>query len=205
MPWAGRRAVTGVPESQSYLPTRVGGARVRHARWRRILRTRCCGITSPGGAPRESRFSAPQTALLKSLHPDPKTRQKRKLRLESPGSLGDCEKSWSAWLEEKGIRSVAGTQLQSAQETLIAGEIGTVIVAPRDHLSRVQFSSVAQSCPTLCDPMDCSTPGFPVHHQLPEPTQTHVHHIGDAIQPSHSLSSSSPPTFNLSQHQGLFQ
>ena len=68
-----------------------------------------------------------------------------------------------------------------------------------------QFSSVAQSCPTLCDPMDCSTSGFPVHHQLPELTQTHVHWVGDAIQPSHLLSSPSPPAFNLSQHQGLFQ
>ena len=67
------------------------------------------------------------------------------------------------------------------------------------------FSSVAQSCPTLCDPMDCSTPGFPVHHQLPELTQTHVHRVSDATQPSHPLSSPSPPTFNLSQHQGLFQ
>ena len=66
-------------------------------------------------------------------------------------------------------------------------------------------SSVAQSCPTFCDPMDCSTPGLPVHHQLPELAQTHVRHISDAIQPSHPLSSPSPPTFNLSQHQGLFQ
>ena len=65
--------------------------------------------------------------------------------------------------------------------------------------------SVAELCLTLHIPMDCSTPGFPVHHQLPEPTQTHVHHIGDAIQPSHPLSSPSPPAFNLSQHQGLFQ
>jgi len=64
---------------------------------------------------------------------------------------------------------------------------------------------VAQSCPTLCDPMDCSSPDFPVHHQLPELTQTHVHWIGDTIQPSHPLSAPSPPTFNLSQHQGLFQ
>ena len=61
-----------------------------------------------------------------------------------------------------------------------------------------------QSCPTLMDPMDC-TPGLPVHHQLPEFTQTHVHRVGDAIQPSRPLSSPSPPTFNLSQHQGLFQ
>ena len=68
-----------------------------------------------------------------------------------------------------------------------------------------QFSSVAQSSPTLCDPMDCSTPGLPVHHQLPELTQTHVHRVSDAIQTSHPLPSSSPPTFNLSQHQGLFK
>ena len=67
-----------------------------------------------------------------------------------------------------------------------------------------QFSSVAQSCPTLCDPMDCSMPSFPVHHQLRELDQTHVHRVGDAIQPSHPLSSPSPPAFNLSQHQGLF-
>ena len=66
----------------------------------------------------------------------------------------------------------------------------------------VQFSSVAQRCPTLCDPMICSTLAFPVHHQFPELTQTHVHWVGDAIQPSHPLLSPSPPAFNLSQHQG---
>ena len=64
-----------------------------------------------------------------------------------------------------------------------------------------KFSSVTQSCLTLCDPMDCSTPGFPVHHQLPELAQIHVHRGGDAIQPSHPLSCPIPPTFNLSQHQ----
>ena len=69
----------------------------------------------------------------------------------------------------------------------------------------VQFSSVAQVCPTPCDPMDGSTPGLPVHRQLPEFTQTHVHWVGDAIQPSHPLSSPSPTAFNLSQNQGLFQ
>ena len=68
-----------------------------------------------------------------------------------------------------------------------------------------QFSSVTQSCPTLCNPMDCSTPGLPVYHQLLELAQTHVHWVSDAIQPSHPLSSPSPPAFNLSQHQGLFQ
>ena len=69
----------------------------------------------------------------------------------------------------------------------------------------VQFSSVAQSCPTLCDPMDCSVPGFPVHHQLLELTQTHVHWVNYAIQSLHPLSSPSPPTFNHCQHQGLFK
>ena len=68
-----------------------------------------------------------------------------------------------------------------------------------------QLSSVAQSCPTLCDPMDCSRPGFPVHHQFPEFTQSHVHWVGDAIQPSHPLLSCSPPAFNLPQHQGLYK
>ena len=80
---------------------------------------------------------------------------------------------------------------------------------PRDF-SSVQFSSVAQSCPTLCDPMNCCTPGLPVHHQLPEftqthVTQTHVHRVSDAIQPSRPLSSPSPPAPNPSQHQSLFQ
>ena len=69
-------------------------------------------------------------------------------------------------------------------------------------LAQFKFSSVSQSCLTLCDPMDCSTPGLPVHHQLPELAQTHVHWVSDAIQPSRPLLSSSPPAFNLAQHQG---
>ena len=72
-------------------------------------------------------------------------------------------------------------------------------------LSDEQFSSVTQSCLTRCDPMDFSMTVFPVHHQLLELTQNHVHRVRDAIQPSHPLSSPSPPTFNLSQPQGLFQ
>ena len=79
------------------------------------------------------------------------------------------------------------------------------IITPRlesESLSSVQFS---QSCLTFCDPMDYSTPGLPVHHQLPEFTQPHVHRVRDAIQPSHPLSSPSPPAPNPSQHQGLFQ
>ena len=68
----------------------------------------------------------------------------------------------------------------------------------------LQFSSVSQSCPTLCNPMNCSTPGLPVHHQLPEFTQTLVHRVGDGIQPSHPGSSPSPPAPNPSQHQSLY-
>ena len=74
----------------------------------------------------------------------------------------------------------------------------------RDVCDSVQFSSVAQSCLTPCDPVNCSTPGLTVHHQLPESTQTHVHQVGDAIQPSHPLLSPPAPALNLSQHQGLF-
>ena len=81
---------------------------------------------------------------------------------------------------------------------------GRIICAAITAETTTQFSSVAHSCPALCDPMDCSTPGLPVHHQLPEFTQTHVHWVGDAIQPSHPLSSpSSAP--NLSQHQSIFK
>ena len=77
---------------------------------------------------------------------------------------------------------------------------------PRNPIeSSVQFSSDAQLCPTLCDPMNRSTPGLPVHHHVPEFTQTHVHRVSDAIQPSHPLLSPSPPASNPSQHQSLFQ
>ena len=79
------------------------------------------------------------------------------------------------------------------------------VIIMRGFVISVQFSSFTQSCPTLCDPMDCSTPGFPVHHQLPELAQTHVHWVSDATQPSRPLSSPSPPAFNPSQHQCLVQ
>ena len=77
-------------------------------------------------------------------------------------------------------------------------------ILPMVFISRFQFSSVPQLCPTLCDPMNHSTPGLPVHHHLPEFTQTHVHPVSDAIQPSHPLLSPSPPDPNPSQHQNLF-
>ena len=79
------------------------------------------------------------------------------------------------------------------------------MISRRLNQDSVQFSSVAESCPTLCEPMNRRTPGLPVHHQLPESTQTHVHQVGDAIQPSNPLSLPSPPAVNLSQHQGLFK
>ena len=75
----------------------------------------------------------------------------------------------------------------------------------RNYRILLQFSSVTQLCSTLCDPMDCNMLGFPVHQQLPELAQSHVHWVSDTIQPLHSLSSPSPPSFSLSQHQGLFQ
>ena len=76
---------------------------------------------------------------------------------------------------------------------------------PFVSVSSVQFSSLAQSCQTLCNPMDCSTPGLPAHRQLPEFTETHAHWVSDVIQPFHPLSSPSPPALNISQHQGLFK
>ena len=93
----------------------------------------------------------------------------------APTVYSDSKRSWHSWSRELG------------------------------STPRFQFSSVARSCLTLCDPMDCSTPCLPVYHQLLEFVETQVHWVGDAIQPSPSLSSPSPPAFNLSQHQGLFQ
>ena len=101
------------------------------------------------------------------------------------------------------------TQSKSGQKTQIDISRKKTHIANK-HMKRcstlliIQFSSGAQSCPTLCNPMDCSTPDFPVHHQLLKLAQTHVHRVSDAIQLSHPLSSPSPPAFNVSQHQGLF-
>ena len=87
----------------------------------------------------------------------------------------------------------------------LESDVLTTGLSGKYTISSVQFSSVAQLCPTLCDTMNRSTPGLPVHHQLPEFTQTHVHRVSDASQPSHPPSSSSPPALNPSQHQGLFK
>ena len=99
--------------------------------------------------------------------------------------------------------------LVSVSGKILLGQdiIETVLSFPRLCFFHKNFSSVQllKSCLTLCNPMDCNIPASPVHHQLPEFTQTHVHWVSDAIQPSHPLSSPSPPALNLSQHQGLFQ
>ena len=110
--------------------------------------------------------------------------------ISSPkGNLQSAENLWKSIRRTRSVKSDKLTKKISFKH-----QFPTLIWFGLFH-----FSSVAQSCPTLCDPMNHSTPGLPVHHQLPEFTQTHVHRVGDAIQPSHPLSSSSPPALNLSQ------
>ena len=125
--------------------------------------------------------------------------------------------SWEP-IPEKGLRG----KLAAANTSITSGEwasqpwCGNVSRHPLHGLDpltsyskltpfAIQFSSVTESCPPLCDPMHCSTPGFPVHHQIPELTQTHVHRVGDAIRPSHPLPSPSPAALNLSQYHGFFK
>ena len=113
------------------------------------------------------------------------------------------------WMEEPGRPQSMGSQrvkhdwATSPSPSYI--ELWFLSFFPRISKGYLQFSSVAQSCPTPCDSMNHSTPGLPVHHQLPEFTQTHVHQVSDAVQPSHPLSSRSPRVPNPSQHQSLFQ
>ena len=96
-------------------------------------------------------------------------------------------------------------QKAAQQKNAIRTETIPLGPTPLGQMQGTHCCSIAQSCPTLCDPIVCSTPGFPILHHLPELDQTHVHRVSDAIQPSHPLSFPSPPAFNLSQHQGLFQ
>ena len=114
--------------------------------------------------------------------------------------LHEYETDYSGWAPSGTVENRWG--IRSPVESIL-WNICFIQTTPLD--GSVQFSSVAQSCPTLCDPMNHSTPGIPVHHQLPEFTQTHVHQVGDAIQPSHPLSSPSPPAPNPSQNHSLFQ
>ena len=109
-----------------------------------------------------------------------------------------------SFLPSSGFYSALASHVYGKRWHRSKGKIGQLRAFLLSFLS-VQFSSVAQLCLTLCDPMNCSMPGLSVHYQLPEFIQTHVHPVGDAIQPSHPLSSPSPPALNLSQHQGLFK
>ena len=110
------------------------------------------------------------------------------------------------WVRSLGWEDPLEKEMEDLQEgrPTIPFRTNTQKICPFHYQIR-SIRSVAQSCPTLCDPMNRSTPGHPVHHQLPEFTQTHVHRVSDAIQQSHPLLSPSPPALNLSQHQGLFK
>ena len=137
-------------------------------------------------------------------------------------SLAPPAKLWTCWWAPMAVsRSDLASELQtclsnflmdistyfsknSAFLKLTSWTILFLHLIPTFLVVGVQFSSVAQLCPTLCNPVNRSMPGLPVHHRLPESTQTHVHRVGDAIQPSHPLSSPSPSALNLSHHQGLF-
>ena len=117
----------------------------------------------------------------------------------SPGGGHGNSFQYSCLKNPSGQRSLTGYSPWGRKELDMTEGLSTF------GINSVQFSSVAQSCLTLCDPMNRSTPGLPVHHQLPEFTQTHVHQVSDAIQPSHPLLSPSPPAPNPSRHQSLFQ
>ena len=130
--------------------------------------------------------------------------------LEKEMAIHSSTLAWKIpWTEEPDRLQSMGSQRVghnwATSLSLWLGSLKAIIetknVNPVQLLTRLTFSSVTQSCPTLCDSMNCSTPGLPVHHQLPEFTQTHVHRVGDAIQPPHPLSSPSPPAPNPSQHQ----
>ena len=127
--------------------------------------------------------------------------QKTKIMASGPIS------SWE--IDDETVETVADFILRGSQITAdgdCSHEIKRCLLLRRKAMTNlVQFSPVPQSCLTLCDHMNCSMPGLPVHHQLPEFTQTHIHRVGDAIQPSHPMSSPSPPSPNPSQHQSLFQ
>ena len=112
------------------------------------------------------------------------------------------------WAAQKFLQRISdhgGCGIKKGYALVVVLDLLQKIKQNKGKVSSVQFSSVAPWCPTLCNPVDCSTPGLPVHHQLLEFTQTHVHWVGDTIQPYYPLSSPSPPIFNISQNQGLFK
>ena len=106
--------------------------------------------------------------------------------------------------ESEELKSLLMKVKEESEKVGLKLNVQTTKIMASCPISSVQFSSVAQLCPALCNPMNCSTPGLPVHHQLLEFTQSHVHQVDDAIQPSHPLSSPSPPAPNPSQYQSLF-
>ena len=142
----------------------------------------------------------PEIKLPTSIGSSQKEESSRKIPISA---LLTMPKPLTVWITTDHEKFLKRWEYQTCLlRNLYAGQEATVKTG---HATSIRFSSVAQSCPTLCDPMSLSMPGLPVHHQLLEFTQTHVHRIGDVTQPSHSLSSPSPPNPNPSQHQGLFQ
>ena len=150
------------------------------------------------------------------------------MKIKSSIQLGKCSKNCHCYMSSYFIlcSKVPSVEIQPYKTLNLEGTLGTILIfryrkkklrcadeeefifcrgAVGKPMYSHQFSSVAQSCLTLCNPMNRSTLGLPVHHQLPEFTQTHDHPVSDAIQPSHPLASPSPPAPNPSQHQGLFQ
>ena len=126
--------------------------------------------------------------------------------LQAPLSMGFSRQEYWSGLSLPPPGDLPNPGIKPVSHVYLHWQASSLPLAPSGKpLAEVQFSSVAQSCLTLCDPMNCSTPGLPVYHQLPEFNQTHVHRVSDAIQPSHPLLSPSPPAPNPSQHQSLFQ
>ena len=123
----------------------------------------------------------------------------------SPGTANKCTVQW--WFKKicKGDESLEDEEQSGWPSEVNNDHLRAIIKVDPLQFSSVQISSVTQLCLTLCNPMNRSTPGLPAHHQLPEFTQTHVHWVSDAIKPCYPLLSPSPPTFNCSQHQGLFK
>ena len=143
-------------------------------------------------------MSSPRAGTTHSCCFNPSSHRVKKWRID-----------WETQMMRRSYRTACQQHWNCIFYPIIWGRRQEKRTCPRSFYSlltcSVQFSSVTQSCPTLCNPMNCSTQGLPVHHQLSEFTQTQVHWVGDAIQPSHPLSSPSPPALNLSQHQGLFK
>ena len=135
-----------------------------------------------------------------------KRQNDRILKEELPGSVGTQYATGDQWRNNSRKNEGVEPKQKEYPAVDVTGDRSKVRCCKEQYCIRSdQIRSVAQSCPTLCDPMNRSTPGLPVHHHLLEFIQTHVHRVGDAIQPSHPLSSPSPPAPNPSQHQGLFK